>query len=79
MTPEAASERWAAMTPEERLTMAKTAPRVAGPWVTRGTYSERVDFRTGEFLVGTHEGATITRDDQDTALLAAGYVLEGDE
>jgi hypothetical protein len=31
------------MTPEERLAMAKTAPKVAGPWRGSGGYIERVD------------------------------------
>jgi len=33
MTPTTAKEAWARMTPEERLAMAKTAPKVARPWV----------------------------------------------
>ena len=32
MTPTEAKNRWESFTPEERLAMAKAAPKVAGPW-----------------------------------------------
>lgn len=105
-SPESARALWAALPPDLRLALAKTAPSVLMPWTTQQPDSgalERRDrampitwtaavspdtehikarwvirLRNGDLLKGAAETTQQAQSACDAALLAQGYVLDGD-
>jgi hypothetical protein len=70
--PETAQALWAALPPDLRLALAKTAPRVLGPRVTQKCKATgaRIEDTCGREIRAHYE--------DDAALRAQGYVLDGD-
>lgn len=75
MTREQALDAWAAMTPEERLAMAETAPMVAEAWVDRELWSSRQCALLDTSAAWTNMGE-VGKAREDERLIEEGWILK---